>query len=374
MILSPYLIMSGFNKKIDFKFKIFQHNFQYKRLIIYLIVSQSVMLLLLILLFIFTGYTPLSALSNPLGFRFSYAHDFSSYIYTIFNFFIKLNLCIVVKFIIIDKLEGMNFKICAIIFILFYFIWAFLSGSRSWFLYPLMYSMYIYSFKKLLSIKLKKILLIILSTILVIMLVSMYYWFRNYQQALIEGRYKVYDFNIITTSIERIDNFSNSVHFFKYIDSKYCDVWNYSDFKLSKQIVSQFTNIIPRKYLPHKGYPVSGELTSIIFPQAFNHNINLIFGGVVNLFYTGGIAFVVWDALLFGLFVAIMQFNYQKFIKYDLFLINYIIVFLDIPVMYFSIGIINTAIINPFILKSLMTFLVTFSLIDKKSRIIKNAE
>lgn len=361
--LTPYLIMKCLKKRININLDYFKRNFVYNRLINYLIYSEFLILFFLIILFYVTGFNLYTALLNPLKFRFAYNHGFAGFIYTVISLLLKLNLCIILKYVLIDKLKTLKFRICTMIFAIFYIVWFILSGSRSWILLPFLYGIYIYTFQTFLRINLKKILVIVLAAIISISLAALYFLYRNYQEALNSKRFTSNrEFNIITSSIERIDNFSNSVHYFYYIDRKYGSIWNYSDFNYIKQITSQITNIIPRTIIPDKGYPISGELTRIIFPSAWNGNVNLIFGGIVDLFYTGGIFFLIFDSLLFGLFVALLQFNYKKLINYDFFIVNYIVIFLDIPVMYFAIGLINTAIINAFIAKSILMLLITFIL------------
>ena len=209
----------------------------------------------------------------------------------------------------------------------------------------------------------------LMAGLITITITTVYYVFRNYQASLQKGKLNTStEINILYTSLERIDNFSNSVRFFKYIDDKKDGIWSYSDFQYKKQFLSQISTLIPRSILKDKGYPISGELTRIIFPHVFG-KINFIFGGLVNLYYTGGIFFVIIDALLFGIFIMLLQVNFLRLIKYDFFITNYIFIFLNIPISYFAQGFYNSSALYTLIINIIISLSLTYTLTTKKIKI-----
>ena len=151
-------------------------------------------------------------------------------------------------------------------------------------------------------------------------------------------------------------------------DDKKDGIWSYSDFQYKKQFLSQISTLIPRSILKDKGYPISGELTRIIFPHVFG-KINFIFGGLVNLYYTGGIFFVIIDALLFGIFIMLLQVNFLRLIKYDFFITNYIFIFLNIPISYFAQGFYNSSALYTLIINIIISLSLTYTLTTKKIKI-----
>ena len=365
----PYFLSLLFKKKPKLNFSFFQLNFSKRKVHIFFIISQILLIFLLIIIFATTKYTPISALSNPLGFKYEYTHGISTYFFVLFDFLLKLHLCLILKYIFIDKEQNINKNLYIISFLIFYLYWSILSGGRSNFIFIFVSTVYFFSFSKKYKINLKNILIMLMAGLITITITTVYYVFINYQASLQKGKLNTStEINILYTSLERIDNFSNSVRFFKYIDDKKDGIWSYSDFQYKKQFLSQISTLIPRSILKDKGYPISGELTRIIFPHVFG-KINFIFGGLVNLYYTGGIFFVIIDALLFGIFIMLLQVNFLRLIKYDFFITNYIFIFLNIPISYFAQGFYNSSALYTLIINIIISLSLTYTLTTKKIKI-----
>jgi hypothetical protein len=361
----PYIVMKIFNIKVSVNINFIKRNFTVKNIKFAIQTITLVLTILLILIFVLTNYNPISALINPLDFRFEYKHGIASYVFTIFDVLLYLNCFLLFNEYCIHKNEHkLNIRVTGG-FVLLYVFWLVVSGGRSYIIAPAIYSIYFLSFSPKIKINLKTLMSILLILLISIFVAMAYFTYRNYRQAVVTNNFMLLtniQFNPILDSIKRIDNFSNSVIFFKYIDSKYGSLYCYDDFKFSRQISSQILNPIPREIIPTKGYPVSGELTKLLFPDAFNAKINLIFGGIVNLFYTGGFVFVIIDALIMGFLISIIELTYKKYVYYDFFIVNYIACILQIPIYYFSIGFLNTAITIPFCLKSFFIIVITYLL------------
>ena len=95
--------------------------------------------------------------------------------------------------------------------------------------------------------------------------------------------------------------------------------------------------------MPDKAYPISGEISKVLYPGAFVDDVTFIFGGLVNSYYTGGLFSVIIDSIIFALFIVFLELSFKMLIKYDLFFMLYICVFIDIPITFFSIGFLNTS-------------------------------
>lgn len=366
-IFLPYFLSLFFKKKIKLNFAFLQSNFSTNKVKVFLLYSQIFLIFLLCMMFITTKYNPITAILNPLGFRFEYNHGLANYFYSVFAFMIKFHLCLILNYIFIDNESSINKKFYIIPFFIFYFFWAAISGARGWFIWLFLLCIYFFSFSKKYKINLKNILMFFSLGLITITMSSAYYVFRNYQADVQSGKIKkTTEVNVIYSSLERIDNFSNSVRFFMYVDNHKDGIWEYSDFNYKKQFVSQITNFIPRSLLKDKGYPISGELTRIIFPHVFG-KINLIFGGIVNLFYTGGVVFVIIDALLFGTVIMLIHVNFRKLMKYDSFFVNYILIFLNIPIAYFSQGFYNSSTMATLISEVIVSSVFTYLLMKSKN-------
>ena len=365
-IFAPYVVCLLFNFKPRINFKVLKHNFSLVKLERYLKISLLVLIVLLGLIFISTGYNPISALLNPSEFRYEYSHGIANVFYRLFNVLTCLNLLIVLKNLLIDKIRVKKIKLLNYAFLGFYLFWTIISGARSYIVIPLIYSAYCLSFIKNLKINLKQILILIFSVAFTLLFAAGYFMYRNYMQNVQSGKVQklTKEVNVVYSSIERIDNFANSVMYFVHVNRD-SDLFNFNNFHLKKQFVSQFQMFIPRSVIPDKGYPISGELTKLIYPEAFRGNVNLIFGGLTNLFHTGGVGYVVIDALLFGLFLAIMEFSFKYLIQYDLFLLIYLLIFLDIPIMYFYTGFINSEVIFSLLIKFFIVIPILYLLIEK---------
>lgn len=347
------------------KYSLFRFNFDNTKLIKILKLSQVLLLILFLLLFITTSNTPLSAILNPSQFRQDYTHGIALWIYSIFSPLLWLHLTLILKITIINKIFYKNF----IIFTVFYLLWSILSGARSWFLLPLMFSVYFFFLKKKLNINILKVLLTFSVFLLMLVTVAFYNTFRNHPLSVysFNGNLNSYETNIIESSLERIDYFSNSVKYFKYIDFKYGSIWSYDDYKISKQLISPFLIFIPRSVYSNKGYITSGELTLLVFDKSLvkEKGITYLFGGISNFFYTAGFLGVIFFGLLYGLLITLLETNSKELLKYDSFQIIYVFLLLDVIIQYFSHGILNVLPI-PLLIKIAILLIFLFYMYKRK--------
>ena len=349
------------------KLKFLCKNFSLIKVYKYLFISQICLLILLIIIFYLTGYNPLTALLNPSDFRLEYNTGCARFVYIIFKSLLLIHLAIILKYYIIDKLK--NIKIYFLSFLLFYLFWAILSGSRATILTPFMLGLYIFTFKNNIKINLKHILITFFMFIFILTFISAYQVYRNACKRIQQGKVvniSKLENKVWKNSISRIDNFSQSIYYFKYLETQYGNFYSYTDFKYKKQIVSQFTNLIPRKFMPDKAYPISGEISKVLYPGAFVDDVTFIFGGLVNSYYTGGLFSVIIDSIIFALFIVFLELSFKMLIKYDLFFMLYICVFIDIPITFFSIGFLNTSQLVSLIAMLFLIYIFLQFLISKR--------
>lgn len=364
--LIPYFFQVFSKKRTFINLKILNNNFIISRVKKYLILSQIILIIMLFLIFTLTGYTPISAFFNLLDFRHSYNSGIANYVFVFFNFMLTMHLLLLLKYLIINKNRSKFFIISAIIFGIFYLFWICVSGARGTILTFFVYLIYIVASKKTLKVNIKLVFLLTILFFSVCFLMSSLFYLRNQQTnriySIAEKR------SILYESINRIDGFSNSVRFFLYLDETYDSIIDYNDIKIGKQIVGQLSNFIPRSILPEKSYPISGELTKIIFPETFYNNINIVFGGISNTYYTYGILGILIEPLFIGFIIATLQFYFKKMINKDVFFINYFCWGINIPIRFFQIGILNTAISNVMIINIILSLIITLYLAKKLPR------
>lgn len=366
-VFVPFLIYSVSGKKNLRKIKYFSKNFDNKKLKKYLTTSCIIVLTLLFLLFIVTGFTPTTALFNLLDFRHSYTKGVANYIYVLLNIFMIIHIIILSKLFIIDEKKSVFLYRNASLFFSIYIFWCIMSGARGTILTLFMCILYTLASKKNLKINFKHILIVGLLGLSILFLMTVLFQFRNQQKqnslTIVEKRSVLYE------SLNRVDGFSNSIRYFDYLNSFNKFMFDYDEPKFVKQIVSQCTNLIPRSILSGKGYPISGEITQIIFPDAFNNNVNIVFGGIVNSFYTGGIIGIIIESLLMGCVLLFMEVPFRKLIEKDMFFVNYFVWGINMPIRFFQIGILNTAVSNVIIFNILITIIITSYLSNIKLKI-----
>ena len=181
---------------------------------------------------------------------------------------------------------------------------------------------------------------------------------------------------VINILLSRMDNYSNSIHYFKYINIQTSNNFmDYTDFENGiKQFTMIFTQCLPRKYLPNKEYWTQNELTNKIFPEmhVFNRDITIVFGGLVTIFNMGGVVCLILSSFIFGVFLSLLQYNFSKLIISDYFAIIYISIFLNLPILYFSEGFIGTPRLHDLIIRIIIfipiTYYLTNSPINKEGK------
>lgn len=371
-LLLPYFYMIIKKNTKLFFFKFLKRNFNFLYLKYFLLLSQILLIILFILLFVSTGFSPMQALFMPIYFRNACMHGFANYIFVIFTSFILLHLVIVLKLLILDKQNDFFIKSVAIIFFMFYFIWALTSGARAWYVIFFLYSVYIYSLKSDLKISLKTILSLVFAFFIMLLFCYGCHVYRNIQDDIAHNRVTIKSkYNLLSSSIERDDDFASSFNYFVYLERNYGSILNYNDFALCKQWKSQFTNVIPRELLPDKNFPISAELTKIIYPQAWNGNVTILFGGLVNSYYTFGIVGVILDALLLGIGIAILEGCFHILVQYDMFQIFYILLGSDLIIDFFYTGYLNTSLSYKLIFQIIFLSFI-LSLLTKRKFINKH--
>ena len=368
-VILPYLLFkfSRYSPKVKLKF--FTRNFNLKKIFKYMLISQIFLIFLLYIIIFKSGYTLSTVFFHLSNFRYEYNHGMLKYLQSIFYCILSYNLILVGKIYIVNNVR--NIKKLNILFltnILLFIFWALISGARGPFLTLFLFIIYIYTLKRNLKISMSKLILMLLCFIFVLIFMAFYHKFSTMSHLSATTINLASNTNVVTSTLERVDAYSNSVKYLNYIDKHYGNIWNYSECNFLNQIYSQFTTIIPRDILPTKGDLVHTTLTKIIYPDlAASGKIQMLFGGFANLFYTGGIAYIVIDALIFGFIIAIMELNFTRYVIYDAFAVNYILLFLEFIIYYFAVGHLNSHNTPIFILKCIVAFFLT-SLLSQKHK------
>ena len=374
-ILGPYIFFKFNNKKPIIKIRLLKKQFNYFKVIRYLIFSQILLCILLILIFLFTKMNPIYALQNCLEFRYAYTHGVANYVFIFFKIILVFNLILLLKLILIDKINRIIVHFISIIFFSFYIFWFLISGSRGFLLMILIYSIYIIFLNNKLKIKFRNLIIGIIMSIIVISVLAAYYTYRNIVNDISKGNviaqqvsieHLIENTDIITTTIERNDAFSNSVRYLVHVNKENCSIFFNMDTHITKSYIYPIINLVPRSILPNKGHFTHEILTAKIFPNLVFENVTMIFGGFANLYYTGNLPYVIFDALLFGFFIAILQFSYKYYINYDFFFINYVYIILNLITHYFGIGLLSTHDTIPFIIQTIMSILISILLSNNK--------
>lgn len=363
-ILLPNFKYIFFNKIQRLKYNFFKKEFDYKKTTIYLYLSQIILFVLLILMLLFTGHTPINVLNNTNLFRYEYSHGFNYSLFIIFSLFISFHTYITEYFLIVhNKCD----KILLTVFIIFYLYWAIISSSRSWFLLPFLYFVYIYVMKNKIKIAISKIISIFFVFLFILYFVAVYRVYRdlNSKQG-VEATSKLQNVNVMEETLSRCDYFSNSVKYFAKIKQTYGDLFNYDDFNYTNQIVASFTSYIPRQYLSNKKYLTNGEITGITYGKSvIDNGVIFHFGGICNFFYTGGYCGIILFSLLFGYLIYIINALFMSYYKYSFFQCFYIFAIFPIFINIFTSGILNIQALM-LILNILLLFIIQIFITEKR--------
>lgn len=373
-IIFPYIYFSWRNKKPRFELKILKRQFNYHKVVFYLIFSQIILFLLLALIFIFTKISPIDALMNCLGFRFAYTHGVANYIFVFFKIFLVFNMILLLKMLLVDKVKNKTIYILSTIFFIFYIFWFLISGSRGFLLILLLYTIYVIFLDKNIEIKFKQILLGLTFSVIIVSVLAVYSVYRNLANDISKGysinqmsiQKLIENTEIINNTLERNDAFANSVRYLVYVDNKDDSIFFNVDTHIKEVYTYPFVNMIPRRVLPEKGHFTHEVLTAKIFPNLVFENVTMLFGGLANLYYTGNLPYIIFDALIFGFFIAILQFSYKRYLNYDCFFVNYVYIIINLISIYFGIGLLNTHVTIPFLLQAIISLLISILLSDNK--------
>ncbi len=367
-LIFPYLVFKLFNIDIKIDLSIIKKNYNIDTCISFYYISFIICFLLLCFLFLTTGFSPMEAIKNPLAFRLIYARDFYAYISKPLLIILNINIIMILKNLIVDKINSKNFKFICFLQFSFLIVFAFMSGARGLFLYPALTAIFIYAiFRK---ITIKKLLYVSFYFILLIQFLSFYHLYRDFMSSISKGGTisktqsssfidKTAEINVLNSTLSRIDAFANSCDFFEYIYKEHGSILYFSNFNIKNQIIAQFTNPVPRSLLPNKSYIFTGEMTKRIKPNHFKHKIILLYSGISNAFWNIGLAGIILEGLLFGTLIAFFEKNFHSLIKYDFVFLIYLSILVWIPGFYTESGFLNT----DYVFSRLIVNIITISLL-----------
>ena len=238
----------------------------------------------------------------------------------------------------------------------------------------LLYTIYVIFLDKNIKIKFKHLVIGLTFSIIIVSILAIYYTYRNLANTISKGysinqmsiQKLIENAEIVNDTLERNDAFANSVRYLVYVDSKDDSIFFNVDTHIKEVYTYPFVNMIPRSVLPEKGHFTHEVLTAKIFPNAVFEDVTMLFGGLANLYYTGNLPYIIFDALIFGFFIAILQFSYKRYLNYDCFFVNYVYIIINLISIYFGIGLLNTHVTIPFLLQAIISLLISILLSDNK--------
>jgi hypothetical protein len=326
------------NKKIN----LFCINFKPENINFYLIISNLVLILLILILLKTTGFSYIEALKHPLLFRFAASAGSLGYIRRLVFFIFMVNTFLLAKynfenkekiFDAPNKENPLKLKALTVFHIIFLLVFTVISGSRSILFLPVISSIAVYTFYNRLRLRMLFVFSIIF--LLTLCLMSFYSVYRNnskvyYTTNLIEN--SLNETNVFDETIKRIDNFENSLYFFEYINRENNTIFYFKDFHILEQIKDHILQPFPRSLIPEKGYYFSSLMTEKVFNTDLKDaKITFDFGGISNAFWNFGIAGVILEGLFLGIAVVWLHRKFLKFINYDSFFLFFMVTFFFIP-------------------------------------------
>lgn len=365
IIVSPTIISNIFNRKIKFSIDYLFQNYDENKVCKYLYRVFPIIIFLYFLLCFTAGYTPVSAILNPAEFRNACSKDIANFVYVFYQPIFILSLCLTIQMSLLHKIKTKSFKIYLGCFILFCLFWGIFSGGRSWFVTYIVYFFIIYSFKPKIKINLFQILKVLCVVTFLIVFISIYGTYRIYRTQIANGGIILSSnkYSHLEKTLMRLDTYSAHQWFMYKIYKKNDSFISYNDFKLKDIIKTQLIQAIPRRFVPNKLDDTHGEITKYVFPEVYYSGTHILFGGIAALYYEGGLFWLFLNSLTFGFLVLLLNCNIKKYIKYDVFITFYQIIFLDGVTILFSHGVFNNAqsIKMPikFILCCIVTYLIT---------------
>ena len=335
------------------KFRIPQLNEGFlNKVFVYYIILEVI---ILCLLFILTGTTPISAIINPMSFRngFTGIALFPQLIFSLI-----LNYLLIIVFF--DTLKNRNKlhlinKLVLLCLLVFYTI---IAGRRGVLVFAVFYFIMIFSFVK--KIRVKHLFGALVLLIALLCFSSIYLKYRNTAAALAYGNYEAAykksntSVNLFADFAERNDSFVNSINFFKYINRYYSDSSIIIDnpMHLKEELIYQTLSYIPRE---QKNKIYGGNSKGRLFCNVMSDNIydnsssyyqvGFDFGGIANFYWVFGVLGIIISGFLYGVFVSIFQLLFNKYKQNECFTVFYLLIFYSVFDMFFKTGYINCPII-----------------------------
>lgn len=310
------------------KKSLFKINFKPENIKFYLITSNLLLILFILILLKTTDFSYIEALKHPLEFRFAASAGSLAYLRKLIFFLFMVNTFLLAKY---NFLPMPHFKIKAftVFHIIFLLAFAAISGSRSIMLLPVISSIAVYSFYN--RLRLKRVITFSIILLLTIGLISFYSVYRNNSSVSINYQ-SIYTAKIFDESIKRIDNFKNSLYFFEFIEKENGTIFYFKDFHLLDQIKNHILQPFPRNLIQDKGYYFSSLMTEKVFNEELNEaKITYNFGGISNAFWNFGIAGVFLEGLFLGVAVVWLHRKFLRFINFDSFFLFFMMTFFFIP-------------------------------------------
>ena len=323
------------------KTNLFCINFKSKNINFYLIISNLLLILFVLILLKATGFSYLEALKHPLAFRFAASSGSLAYFRKLTFFLFMVNTFLLAKYnfgSIAAPLKTsssntsqtpLKLRLFTIIHVVLLLAFAVISGSRSIMFLPVFSSIVVYTFYNKLKLKTVFVFSIILAVTLGLM--SFYSVYRNNSKINFDSQ-PIITAKAFDENIKRLDNFKNSLYFFEFINRENNTLFYFKDFHILKQIKDHVLQPFPRNLIPDKGYYFSSLMTEKVFNTDINDaKITYNFGGISNAFWNFGVAGVVLEGLFLGIAVIWLHRKFLKFINYDSFFMLFMSTFFFIP-------------------------------------------
>jgi len=307
---------------------IFSINFKSANINFYLIISNLLLILFIFFLLKSTDFSYIEALKHPLNFRFAASAGSLAYIRKLIFFIFMINTFLLAKYNFVSK-STLKLKLFSIFHIIFLLAFAAISGSRSIIFLPVLSSIAVYIFYN--RLKIKTIFIFSIIFLLTLGLISFYSIYRNNSKASFDFK-EIKIENVLVESINRLDNFKNSLYFFEYIEKENNTIFYFKDFHILEQVKNHILQPFSRNLIPQKGYYFSSLMTEKVFNTDINDvKITYNFGGISNAFWNFGIAGVILEGLFLGIAVVWLHRKFLKYINYDSFFLFFMVTFFFIP-------------------------------------------
>jgi hypothetical protein len=334
-------------------------NFKTQNITVYLILSNIILLASIIFLLKTTGFNYTDALKNPLAFRYAASAGSLAYFRKLTILLFMLNSFILAKLNFtptsaLDKpedyiatykdLNPFNLKVFTVFHIIFLLLFAIISGSRSVIFLPIAASIAVYSFYN--RIKFTALFKTAFIFFLTLLFISFYAQYRNHKKldfTSFNMTQNLPEISVFKETVNRLDNYKNSLYFFEYIDREYNTLFYFNDFHALAQLNDHFLQAVPRNMIENKGYYFSTLMTQKVFNSNINESkITYNFGGISNAFWNLGLAGVILEGLLLGTMVVWLHRRFLGLMNHDSFFLLFMTTFFFIPNSVIVDGLWNT--------------------------------